>query len=152
MYNTLRIKYYWSHMAKDVYSTVRDCTKCVQNRLIKKELQLFRYFLQSGPLELVAMNNVRPISKTFNCHKFVLVVTDSYSKSTRAILLLKITCLISSLFLLITAVYDMMYRSNCSADTRCSLSVKSWIRSVIFLGTKSLTTTRYNPQTIGQQE
>lgn len=82
-----RLQYYWLRMANNfyTYTNVRDCRECAWNRPADKNRRPVQLFPGCIPLELEAMDILRLLRKTLKGNHFVLVMTDWYSKLTRAL-------------------------------------------------------------------
>ncbi|CAN8064065.1 unnamed protein product [Agarophyton chilense] len=73
-------------MAHDVYTFVGQCESCVRTRGgIRKHRKYLMLFPAAGPLEFVAIDLIGPLSKNKNGYQHILVITDRFSKLTRAI-------------------------------------------------------------------
>lgn len=77
---------YWPHMANGLSMTVKDCREWVQNMQSKKWRRPLHLLLRRSPLEFIAMDILRTLSKTIKGNWFVLVMTYSYKKLTEAVL------------------------------------------------------------------
>jgi Integrase zinc binding domain len=61
MYASMRRKFFWKEMYKDVEETVRHCTVCAKNRVTERNRTSFlKLFPANGPLEFVAMDILGP--------------------------------------------------------------------------------------------
>jgi Integrase zinc binding domain len=76
MFRSMRKNYFWSGMANDVAEIVTSFLKL---------------FPASGPLEYVSMDILGPLPKTDHGNRFLLVITDRFSKLTRMVPLRTIT-------------------------------------------------------------
>lgn len=88
MYDTLRCSYYLPHMSNDehiciYYTTVAKCASYVGNG--NWHLHRMKLFPATGPFEFVAMDILEPPPKTTQVNQHVLIISDAYSKLTRAI-------------------------------------------------------------------
>jgi Integrase zinc binding domain len=93
MYAAMRRRFYWS-MYKEVEETVRHCTVCAKNRVTeRKRTSFLNLFPESGPLEFVAMDILGPLPKMEHGNRFLLVISDRFSKLTRTVPLRTITAL-----------------------------------------------------------
>jgi len=71
-------------MAADTVSTVRECTQCSKNRLrLIRQVSPMRLFPPTKPLECVAIDILGPLPTSKAGHKFLLVMTDRFSKLTQ---------------------------------------------------------------------
>lgn len=86
LYLTLRRDYYWPSMGNDVHAVARDCASCTHMRgTVFNHQKCLKLFPASGSLEFVAMDLLGPLSKSKGGFTSVLVITDHFSKLTRAI-------------------------------------------------------------------
>lgn len=91
MYETLRRVYYWLHMAADIHATVRNCGSCARNRLkLRKHTQPLQLFPATGPLQSLAIDLLGPLTKTKRGNRFLLVITDRFTKLTQVVPLRRI--------------------------------------------------------------
>jgi len=86
MYAAMRRYYYWVGMAADVFSYVRQCDSCARQRV--------RFLARRSPLTLfpvtvpfqdIAVDLYKPIERTAAGHRFILGITDRFTKLVRAI-------------------------------------------------------------------
>lgn len=84
MFNSLRRDFYWLFMVNDVFETVRDFQSCAKARgtLMKFQKHL-RLFPANGPFEFFSMDILIPLPKTNSGKRFIVVITNLYSKLTR---------------------------------------------------------------------
>ena len=92
MFQTLRRTFYWPSMAMDVFNTVRQCSSCAKERLsLRRHSRFLKLFPAERPLEYVAINILGPLPRTQSGNKYLLVITDRYSKYVRTVPLRKVT-------------------------------------------------------------
>lgn len=84
MYGAMRRELYCPHKAKDVCTTVNECCKCARNLTNKRKTQYLKLFPAGSALQIIAMDIRSPEPKTENGNKFLVAMTDQYSKLTRA--------------------------------------------------------------------
>lgn len=84
MYYVLRWTYFWPHMAVDVAVTVRHCGPCARN-LFKMRRSLNLMKPATRPLESIAIDNLGPLPKTKRGKRFLLLMTDRFSKLTQVV-------------------------------------------------------------------
>jgi Integrase zinc binding domain len=95
MYASMRRKFFWNEMYKDVEETVRHCTVCAKNRVTeRKRTSFLKLFPANGPLEFVALDILGPLPKTEHGNRFLLVISDRFSKLTRTVSLRTTTALV----------------------------------------------------------
>jgi hypothetical protein len=81
-------------MHKEVEETVRHCIVCAKNRVTeRKRTSFLKLFPASGPLEFVAIEILGPLPKTEHGNRFLLVISDRFSKLTITVPLRTITAL-----------------------------------------------------------
>lgn len=152
VYNSLRREYYWSHMAIEVYTNEKDCHECVCSKAASIRQRVPQLFLPSNPFKFVAMDTLGLLSKTLKGNQFVLVITDLYSKLTRAVL----TCMttvshILSIFMNSRVTpYRFPIHEWTENGTQCISEFSKTLCA--FLGTKHLENTAYHTQAKGQAE
>jgi Integrase zinc binding domain/Integrase core domain len=85
MYTQLRKYFYWPRMAIDINRYVESCPSCVKKslRASRKTMQL-QLFPPSAPMDFIAMDILGPLTPTDKGNRFLLVVTDRFTKLTRA--------------------------------------------------------------------
>lgn len=91
MYDTIRQHFYWTHMANDVYITVAKRLSSARNRRMNKKQKKLPLFPPSGPFNFVTVDILRLLPKDERRNKYIVVVTDRYSKLTKAMLTAKAT-------------------------------------------------------------
>jgi len=86
MYAAMRRQYYRVGMAADVVSYVRKCDSCARQwvRPLARHLPL-TLFPATMPFQDNAMDLNGPLGKTAAGHRFILVITDRFTKLMRAI-------------------------------------------------------------------
>ena len=92
MKHTIQQTYYWPQMAADVISTVRSCPNCAKNRIhLIKNSNPMKLFPATAPLESMAMDLLGPLQKSKAENRFILVMTDLFTKLTQVVPLRRIT-------------------------------------------------------------
>jgi len=86
MYSAMRRSYYWVGMAVDVVSCVMKCDSCARKRARplarRSPLTLFS---ETVPFLDIAVDLYGPLYRTAAGHRFILVITDRFTKLLRAI-------------------------------------------------------------------
>jgi Integrase zinc binding domain len=91
----MRKQFFWPRMAAYIADTVRTCTTCAKNRIKERTHTSFlKLFPASAPLEYVAIDILGPLPKTGHGNRFLLVMTDRFSKLTRTVPLRTTTALV----------------------------------------------------------
>lgn len=77
-------EFFWPHIANDVYKTISTCSTCAWNSALPKLIKELQLLPTNGPLKFVAIDILGPLPRTRNENQYVIVMTDKYSKLTRA--------------------------------------------------------------------
>jgi hypothetical protein len=92
MYAVMRLRFYWKKMYKEFEETVRHCRVCAKNGVTERT-SFLKLFPASWPLEFVVMDILGPLPKHEHGNRFLLVISDRFSKLTRTVPLRTITAL-----------------------------------------------------------
>jgi Integrase zinc binding domain len=94
MFQTIRKTFFWPRIAEDIYETVRQCDLCPRNR-ISEEMKTnpLKLFPANGPLESVSVHILGSLPRTKHGNRFLLVISDRYSKVTKTVPLRIVTAL-----------------------------------------------------------
>ncbi len=138
-------------MPLDCYATFRICTICEKNRIrLRRDSNLMKLFLASRPLEFVAIDILGEIIKTLRGNRFLLGITDRYSKLVRTVPLAKITAIeVANAFV---PNWVLVYSPPVSllSDNGTKIIAKFFQHVCLIFGLENLFTTTYNPQCDGQ--
>jgi transposase InsO family protein len=154
MYSQLRKLFYWPSMAIDINRYVSSCPFCVKKslRVARKTMKL-QLLPLSAPMELIAMNILGSLTQTDIVNRFLLVVTDIFSKLTRAYPLANTTAdVVAKTFFdgWVAAGYDIPQVLLTDNGTQfVSKFFQSFCR---ILGVKQVFTSAYRPSTNGKTD
>lgn len=153
MFRSLRRHYFWEHMASDVANTVRNCTVCAKNRISeRKRTSFLKLFPASEPLEYVAVDILGPLPKTEHGNRFLLVMTDRFSKLTRTVPLRSISAFTVAKAFCDQWVFVYGAPRYVLTDNGTQFTAKFFLAVCRELGIGKVFTTAYHPQTNGQVE
>ncbi len=153
MYHTLRRTYYWPSMAHDAYATVRECIDCARNRIKERSKTSFlKLFPAAAPLEFVCMDLLGPLPRTARHNRFLLVLTDRFSKLTRTVPLTNTSTPTVAKAFCEHWVFAYGAPVYLLTDNGSQFASKFFLDVCSILGVKQLFTTTYHPQTNGQAE
>jgi len=94
MYYAMRRRYYWPSMVTDIYNTITKCTTCAQNRLsLRRRTSPLTLFPATEPFIDLSVDIFGPIPATRAGNRFILVITDRFSKLTKCVSLRRITAI-----------------------------------------------------------
>lgn len=77
------------NMAKRVYKTGQQCRSCAQDPARRDINGNFSTFAPAGPVEFVAMDNLRTLPRLNEGAQFIIIPTNRYTTLTRAVLTAK---------------------------------------------------------------
>lgn len=153
MIRSMRRRFFWPRMAADVTETVRSCTTCAKNRIKERTRTSFlKLFPASAPLEYVAIDILGPLPKTSHGNRFLLVMTDRFSKLTRTVPLRTTTALVCARAFCDHWVYSYGAPRHVLTDNGPQFTAKFFHAVCRELGIEKVFTTAYHPQTNGQVE
>jgi transposase InsO family protein len=153
MIRSMRRRFFWPRMAADVAETVRSCTTCAKNRIKERNRTSFlKLFPASAPLEYVAIDILGPLPKTGHGNRFLLVMTDRFSKLTRTVPLRTTTALVCARAFCDHWVYTYGAPRHVLTDNGPQFTAKFFHAVCRELGIEKVFTTAYHPQTNGQVE
>ena len=153
MYQTLRRAFYWPSMTVDIHHVVENCQSCAMNR-IKDQRNVYpmRLFPARKPLEFVAMDILGPFPRTRHGMRFILVITDRFSKLTKTAALRTITALSVAKAFCRTWVFNYGTPKVLLTDNGSQFIATFFKHVCRILGIQKVFTTEYHPQTNGQAE
>ena len=94
MYYAMRRRYYWPSMVTDIYNTMTLCTTCAQTRLsLRRHRSPLTLFPATEPLTDLSVDIFGPLPATKAGNRFILVITDRFSKLTKCVALRRITAI-----------------------------------------------------------
>jgi RNase H-like domain found in reverse transcriptase/Reverse transcriptase (RNA-dependent DNA polymerase)/Integrase zinc binding domain/Chromo (CHRromatin Organisation MOdifier) domain/Integrase core domain len=153
MFQTIRRTFFWPKMVEDVYETVRQCDACARNRISeRKHTNKLQLFPAKGPLESVAMDILGPLPRTKHGNRFLLVISDRFSKVTKTVPLRTVTALSVARAFCDHWAYAYGPPLSLLTDNGPQFTAKFFLAVCAELGIKKIFTTAYHPQTNGQVE
>jgi transposase InsO family protein len=153
MFRFLRRDYFWEHMASDFANTVNNCTVCAKNRISeRKRTRFLKLFPASEPLQYVAVDILGPLPETENGNRFLLVMTDRFSKLTRTVPLRSISAFTVTRAFCEKWVFVYGAPQYVLTDKCTQFTAKFVLAFFRELGIGKVFTTAEHPQTNGQME
>jgi transposase InsO family protein len=132
---------------------VSHCTVCSKNRVTERKRTSFLKLLpEDGPLEFVAMVILGLLPKTEHGNRFLLVISDRFSKLTRTVPLRTITALVVAKAFRDAWVFCYGPPRYILTDNGTQFNAKIFLAVCRELGIAEIFTTAYHPQTNGQVE
>jgi Integrase zinc binding domain len=153
MFRSLRRRYFWRNMSADVTETFIQCAVCSKNRIHeRKRTSFLKLFPASEPLEYVSFDILGPLPKTEHGNRFLLVITDRFSKLTRTVPLRTISAFVVAKAFCEHWVFVYGPPIYALTDNGAQFSAKFFLAVCRELGVSKVFTTAYHPQTNGQVE
>ena len=151
---TMRQDMYWPQMAADIREVSKQCHACCAERVkLRQHAAPMKLFPASGPLEFVAIDILGPLKPAAqDGSKFVLVMTDRFSKLTRALPLRSITALKVAKAFVQHWICSYGPPQYILSDNGSQFTSKLFLFVCAQLGIKNVFTATYHPQTNGQAE
>jgi Integrase zinc binding domain len=87
MYRTLARKWYWPSLSRDCSAFVRRCPTCAARHFKRgpERPTPLMVFPPEGALEFISMDILGPLPTSRRGHRYILVMTDRFSKLTVAV-------------------------------------------------------------------
>ena len=153
LYYVLRRYFYWPAMAMDAYNTVRNCVSCARNRIkLRRHASPLKLFPARAPLEYLAIDILGELIRTPRGNRYLLIITDRYSKLTRCVPLRRITANTVAHAFIHHWVLSYGAPSYVLSDNGKQFASKFFLDVCRMVGAKNFFTTTYHPQTNGQVE
>lgn len=152
MYETLTHEYHWPDTTNGIYATVARCMSLTRNGCRRKHMRPLQLFSPWRPLEFVCMFTSGPLQQTTQKNQIVIVMTNKYSKWTRAVPSAKKGATrVANNFL---DHWTVLFRTpSCRLTDNGQQFVRKFFVTICgYLGVKHLTITAYNPLTNEQLE
>ena len=150
LYQTMRRAFYWPSMTVDIHHLVENCTTCAKNRMKEqKNVYPMRLFPATKPLEFVAMDILGPLPRTQHGMRFILVITDRFTKLTKTVALRTITSLAVARAFCRAWVFNYGIPKILLTDNGTQFTASFFQNVCRILGIQKAFTAEYHPQTNG---
>ena len=140
-------------MAADTAATVRNCAPCARNRVkLRKHTNHLKLFPAEEPLQAISMDIIGPLPRTERGKRFLLVITDRFSKLT-AVVPLRTTNAYSVAIVFFEAwIFQYRPPESVLTDNGKQLASRFFQSVCQLLGLRNVYTSAYHPQADGQAE
>jgi hypothetical protein len=151
MFRSIRKRYFWRNMYREVEDTVRGCEHCARNNVQERtRVNHMKLFPANELLEFVAIQILGPLPKTAHGNRFMFVISDRFSKLTRTVPMRTTTALAVA-----KAFCDHWFFAYgpprfLLSDNGTQFTAKIFVEVCRELGIAKVFTSAYHPQTIGQ--
>ena len=150
---TMRQQFFWPSMAADIRNVSRNCHACAKERVKLRSHQApMKLFPATEPLEFVAIDILGPLPKAKDGSRYLLVMTDRFSKLTRAVPLKSISALKVAQAFVRHWVLAYGAPARLLSDNGSQFTSKLFQFICTELGIRNAFATTYHPQTNGQVE
>jgi transposase InsO family protein len=147
----MRKRYFWKNMYRDIEDAVRSCEQCARNNVHEMtRVSHMQLFPAHEPLEFVAIDIFGPLPKTAHGNRFLLVISDRFSKLTRTIPVRTTTALAVAKAFCTHWVFSYGPPRYLLSDNGTQFTAKIFLEVCLELGIAKVFTTAYHPQTNGQ--
>jgi transposase InsO family protein len=154
MAETISRYWYWPSLGKDCVAMVRRCPACAAKRLKRgpKRSVPLTIFPPDRPLEFVALDILGPLPQTPRGHRFVLCITDRFSKMSIAVAIPDQTASTVARELVDRWIAVFGIPITIISDNGSAFASKFFGVLTHVLGVKHVFTSAYRPTTNGQVE
>lgn len=153
MFAAMRRFFYWPAMAVDVVDHVRGCHPCARNRMsLHRQASAMKLFPPDGPNEQVAIDILGPLPVTEEGNRYILVMSDRFTKLSRAAAIPDDTA-----YTIMNAVVDHSISAHgvmkqLLSDNGANLSSAFCTKVLGMFGIEPRRASDYHPQSNGQVE
>lgn len=153
MFRSMRKYYFWRNMYRAIEDTVRGCEHCARNNVQERtRVNHMKLFPANEPLEFVAIDILGPLPKTAHGNRFLLVISDRFSKLTRTVPMRTTTALAVAKAFCDHWIFAYGPPRFLLSDNGTQFTAKLFVEVCRELGIAKVFTTAYHPQTNGQVE
>ncbi|CDF40411.1 unnamed protein product [Chondrus crispus] len=153
MFYTMRRTFYWPSMALECHACVRQCDSCACERVqLRKHSIFLKLFPARRPLEFVPIAILGPLPRSKKGNQYLLVISDRFSKMTRAIPLKSITSMTVARAFVENLIYPYRPPAYLLSDNGGQFASKFFQKICQIMGIGNLFTAAYHPQTNGPVE
>ena len=140
-------------MYREIEDAVRSCEQCARNNVQERSrVNNMQLFTAQEPLEFVAIDILGPLPKTAHGNRFLLVISDRFSKLTRTIPMRTTTALAVAKAFCTHWVFSYGPPRYLLSDNGTQFTAKFFLEVCRELWIAKVFTTAYHPQTDGQVE
>ena len=152
-YYTMRNNLYWPKMAEKIRQTSQNCHHCAKERIkLRNKSNPLKLFPAARTLEFVAIDLLGSLEPAYDGSKHICVISDRYSKLTRAIPMKRISALEVARVFLNNCVFVYGLPHALLSDNRPQFAASLFESVCASLSIGHAFTSTYHPQTNGQVE
>ncbi|CDF35613.1 unnamed protein product [Chondrus crispus] len=153
LYKTLRRYFYWPTMALNCYAVAKNCATCARERVkLRRNTKQMKLFTPKAPLEFVAIDILGELITTKRGNRYILVISDRYSKLVRTVPLKKISAAHIAQAFVHHWVFVYGPPVKLLSDNGTQFTARFFQNVCRILGIRNVFTTTYHPQANGQVE
>ena len=140
-------------MALDCYAVARNCADCARELVkLRKNAKEMKFFTPNAPVEFVAIDILGKLITKSRGNRYILVISDRYSKLVRTVPLKKISAVHIAQAFVHNWVFVYGPPVTLLSDNGTQFTAKYFQNICRILGTRNVFTTTYHPQANGQVE
>ena len=140
-------------MAADIYKTIRNCTTCAKNRVkLRRRTHPLRIFPATRPIESLAIDILGQLTKSRKGNRFLLVMSDRFSKLTHVVPLRRIDAYTVAVSFVEAWVFKYGPPKTLISDNGKRFASKFFQAVCSLPGISNIFTSTNHPQTNGQVE
>ena len=153
LYKTLRRHFYLPSMALDCYAVAKNCAACARERVkLRRNKKQMKLFTPEAPLEFVAIDIFSELITTKRENRYILVISDRYSKLVRTVPLKNISAANIAQAFVHHWVFVYGPPVKLLSDNGTQFTARFFQNVCRILGIRNVFTTTYHPQANGQVE
>ncbi|CDF38512.1 unnamed protein product [Chondrus crispus] len=145
--------FYWPTMALDCYAVAKNCAACARERVkLRRNTNEMKLFTPKAPLEFVAIDILGELITTKRGNRYILVISDRYSKLVRTVPLKKIS--VAHIAQAFVHHWVFLYGPPVKllSDNGTQFTARFFQNVCRILGIRNVFTNTYHPQANGQVE
>ncbi|CAN8062284.1 unnamed protein product [Agarophyton chilense] len=153
LFMTLRRYFYWRTLAMDCHATVSLCTACAKNRVrLYRKRKSMTLFQAKAPLQYVSIDILGELIRSRRGYRYLLVITDRFSKLVRTVPLKRITAAVITQAFIKLWVFIYGPPKVLLSDNGKQFVAKFFQNVCRIMGIRNVFTTTYHPQCNGHVE
>jgi RNase H-like domain found in reverse transcriptase/Integrase zinc binding domain/Integrase core domain len=152
LYRSIRREFFWPGLILDCKVFVSRCPSCARQRLkAQKRTKWMKLFPPSAPLEFVGIGILRPLPETKRGNRFLLMMTDRFSKVTKVAPLRHITADDVAFAFFVHWVSCFGPPLILLSDNGSQFSARMFQAVCSMMGATQLFTSSYHPKLMGKR-
>ncbi|CAF4407465.1 unnamed protein product, partial [Didymodactylos carnosus] len=153
-YDKMKYKYWWPNMQQTIHDYINSCPNCNQHNYSRKKKPGHLYPIppQQGPFQMIGIDYCGPLMLTPSGNRYVLCITDHFSKRVTAVPLLNCTAQTTAETILTEYICKFGVPTVILLDNGTHFQNQLMSALMYLLGHNHIYSTTYHPQTNGTIE